>query len=80
MLNFDSRMSVGQSAHMARFISADLYIHRADYIHRVEEHANAAEPRSSTPTETFTKPWWMMPSPTSSSTPYRHRHRHQRRH
>ena len=73
MLTFDSRMSVGQSAHMARFISAD-------YIHRVEEHANAAELRSSTPTETFTKPWWMMPSPTSSSTPYRHRHRHQRRH
>ena len=27
MLNFDSRMSVGQSAHMAHFISAD-YIHR----------------------------------------------------
>ena len=49
MLTFDSRMSVGQSAHMAHFISAD-------YIHRVEEHANAAEPRSSTPTETFTKP------------------------
>ena len=70
MLNFDSRMSVGQSAHMARFISAD-YIHRAvDYIHRVEEDANAGEPRSSTPTETFTKPSWMMPSPTSSSTPH----------
>ena len=43
MLNFDSRMSVGQSAHMAHFISA-YYIHMADYIHRVEEHANAAEP------------------------------------